>query len=118
MGGLERRRRSRNIGSVDYSYSDKSGKKRYGIDRFWSGVANKTKKGLEINLICLTNVFTGQSFSFNIRQIPPGLSASKKGGEDYTQIDFYIEQILDCIVQVPQIQYYVWLTDFMPRPNF
>ena len=95
------------IGSIDCSYIDKSGKKTYGIDRFWSGVANKTKKGLEVSLICLTNVATGQSFSLNVRQTPPGLSASEKGGEDYTRIDFYIEQIMDCIVQLPLIQYYV-----------
>ena len=95
------------IGSIDCSYIDKSGKKTYGIDRFWSGVANKTKKGLEVSLICLTNVVTGQSFSLNVRQTPPGLSASEKGGEDYTRIDFYIEQIMDCIVQLIHIQYYV-----------
>ena len=95
------------IGSIDCSYVDKSGKHTYGIDNFWSGVANKTKKGLEISLICLTNIATGQSFSLNVRQTPPGLSAKEKDGKMYTRIDFYIEQLWDCIVQVPQIQYYV-----------
>lgn len=95
------------IASIDCSYVPQSGKKTYGIDYFWSGVANKTKKGLEISLICLTNVATGQSFSLNVRQTPPGLSASEKDGKSYTRIDFYIEQILDCIIQLPQIQYFV-----------
>lgn len=95
------------IASIDCSYIDKSGKKTYGIDRFWSGVANKTKKGLEVSLVCLTNVKTGQSVSLSVRQTPPGLSASEKSETDYTRVNFYISQILDCVVQLPKIKYYV-----------
>ena len=95
------------IAVIDCSYVDKSGKCTYGLDKFWSGVANKTKRGLEISLVCLTNVVTGQSFSLSVRQTPSGLSASEKDGEPRTRIDFYVEQLLDCIVQIPQIQYYV-----------
>lgn len=39
------------IGAIDCSYINKSGKYTFGIDKFWSGVANQSKKGLEVSLV-------------------------------------------------------------------
>jgi hypothetical protein len=94
------------IGAIDCSYIDKAGKKTYGLDKFWSGVANKTKKGLEISLICIINTLTGDSWSLSVRQTPSGLSSKEGDLIDYTRIDFYLEQLVDCFVQLPQIIYY------------
>lgn len=99
------------IGAIDCSYISKSGKLTFGLDKFWSGVAKRTKRGLEISLVCLINVSTGRAWSLDVRQTPAGLSSkenTKEGNNgNYTRIDFYLEQLLDCFVQLPQVLYYV-----------
>jgi len=94
------------IGAIDCSYISKAGKRTFGLDKFWSGVAKRAKKGLEISLVCVINVSTGKAWSFDVRQTPSGLSSKEGAGQDYTRIDFYLEQLLDCFVQLPQILYY------------
>lgn len=94
------------IGAIDCSYISKAGKRTFGLDKFWSGVAKRAKKGLEISLVCVINVSTGKAWSFDVRQTPSGLSSKEGTGQDYTRIDFYLEQLLDCFVQLPQILYY------------
>ena len=93
------------IGAIDCSYISKAGKHTYGVDKFWSGVLNQTKRGLEVSLICAINVTTGSTWSLNIRQTPNGIS-SKEEEHIFTRVDFYIEQLVMCFVEVPQIQYY------------
>jgi hypothetical protein len=94
------------IGAIDCSYISKSGKSTFGLDKFWSGVAKRTKPGLEISLVCIINVTTGKAWSLDVRQTPQGLSSKEGTGQDYTRIDFYLEQLMDCFVQLPQILYY------------
>ena len=94
------------IGAIDCSYINKSGKHTYGVDKFWSGVANQTKKGLEISLVSVIDVDSGSAWSLDVRQTPAGLSKEEAVAADYTRIDFYMEQLADCIVQKPEIEYY------------
>ena len=94
------------IGAIDCSYISKSGKSTFGLDKFWSGVAKRTKRGLEISLVCIINISTGKAWSLDVRQTPSGLSSKEGSGLDYTRIDFYLEQLIDCFVQLPQILYY------------
>ena len=42
------------IAAFDCSFIAKSGKKTYGLDRFWSGCLNRAVKGLELHLIVMT----------------------------------------------------------------
>ncbi len=94
------------IGALDCSYVSKSGKQTYGIAKFWSGVAKKTKKGLEISLVAIIEVANRRAWSIDVRQTPPNISSKEGGEQDYTRIDFYMEQLADCIVQLPEIVYY------------
>lgn len=94
------------IGAIDCSYISKAGKKTYGLDRFWSGVANRTKKGLEISLVCMINVATGHAWSFHVRQTPAGLSSKEGTLNNYTRIDFYLAQLVICFIQLPEVIYY------------
>jgi hypothetical protein len=48
------------IGVIDCSFISKSGKKTFGIDKFWSGVASQAKHGLEISVLACINVRTGK----------------------------------------------------------
>jgi len=62
------------IAAIDCSYITKSGKKTYGLDKFWSGVANRNKVGLEVSLVSLIETDTGQAWSLDVRQTPAGLN--------------------------------------------
>ena len=94
------------IGAIDCSFVSKSGKHTPHLDNFWSGVANRTKKGLEVSLVSLIDVSNSQRWSFNAQQTPTGLSSKEGIYGDYTRTDFYIDQLQDCFVQLPQVIYY------------
>lgn len=94
------------IGALDCSYISKSGKQTYGLAKFWSGVANKTKKGLEVSLVAVIEVAKRRAWSIDARQTPPDLSSKQGVKQEYSRIDFYMEQLSDCIIQIPEIVYY------------
>ncbi len=47
----------------DASFSRKSGKQTFGLDKFWNGTASRAEKGLEVSLISLVDVRLNQSFA-------------------------------------------------------
>jgi uncharacterized membrane protein YqaE (UPF0057 family) len=93
------------IGVIDCSFISKSGKKTFGIDNFWSGVAGVAKRGLEISVLGCIDTNSAQSYFLDAVQTPSGLS--KKEDCNYSRTDFYLEQILDCLKYLPSIVYYV-----------
>jgi len=95
------------IAAIDCSFISKAGKKTFGLDKFWSGVANRSKKGLEINLLALIDVISGTAWALDATQTPSGLSAKEGQGGEYTRIDFYLEQIMDLLPKLKRVQYFV-----------
>ena len=95
------------IAAIDCSFISKAGKATFGLDKFWSGVANRHKKGLEISLLALIDVASASAWSLDVVQTPPGLSAKEGQAEEYTRIDFYLEQILDLLPKLRQVLYFV-----------
>ena len=93
------------IGVIDGSFISKSGKKTFGLDKFWFGVSSQAKQGLEISVLGCINVMTGKAYFLDATQTPSGLS--KKESNEYSRTDFYLEQILDCLKSLPTIVYYV-----------
>ncbi len=95
------------VAAVDASFVSKAGKKTFGLDKFWSGCASVTKKGLEISTLALIEVSSGMAWTLDVTQTPPGLSAKEAGQNKYTRINFYIEQILDCLFCLQNVLYLV-----------
>ena len=94
------------IAAFDCSFITKSGKKTYGLDRFWSGCLNRAVKGLEISVLSLIDVKTRKAWALDVVQTPAGLS--KKENDTYkTRIDFYIEQVKKCANKLLNIKYFV-----------
>lgn len=91
--------------AIDCSFISKSGKKTFGLDKFWSGCAQATKKGLEISVLALIDVAAAMAWTLDVTQTPPQLP--QKGEEGYTRINFYIEQIFDCLDHLTQVRYFV-----------
>lgn len=93
------------IGVVDCSFVGKSGKKTYGLDKFWSGSVGKAVKGLEVSVVGCINVNLKQTFVLEASQTPAGLATKDEKG--YSRVDFYMEQWLDCLPSLAPIVYFV-----------
>jgi hypothetical protein len=66
------------IGVIDCSFVNKSGKMTFGLDNFWSGVANMAKKGLEISVLGCINTISGRAIVLDVSQTPAGLAKTDK----------------------------------------
>lgn len=105
LAGLDRS--SPMIGVMDCSFIPKAGKKTFGLDKFFSGTAGRAKKGLEISLLSLIDVKTSKAWAFDVVQTPAKLSAKAGKKQDYTRIDFYLEQLGDLFPKLKSIKYFV-----------
>jgi len=94
------------IAAIDCSFVSKSGKKTYGLDRFWSGCMNRTLKGLEVSLLCLVDVASRKAWALDLVQTPAGLSTQENTSKN-TRIDFYVDQIKRCQDKLLKIKYFV-----------
>jgi hypothetical protein len=95
------------IAAIDCSYLPKAGKQTFGLDFFYSGVAGRNKKGLEISLLSLIDVQKAKAWTLDVVQTPAKLAAKEGDLKQYTRIDFYLEQILDLLPQLQYIRYIV-----------
>ncbi len=95
------------IAAIDCSYIPKAGKKTFGLDRFWSGVAGRNKKGLEISLLSLIDVRSAKAWALSVVQTPAKLSAKEGSDKEYTRIDFYIEQVIKLLPKLAKVLYIV-----------
>lgn len=93
------------LAALDCSFVSKSGKSTYGLDKFWSGVLQRSKRGLEISVIALIDVLSASAWVLDVTQTPPGLSS--KAGAAYSRVDFYLEQVLDSLPYLKAVVYIV-----------
>ena len=84
----------------DASFSAKSGKHTYGLDRFWNGTAAKAERGLEVSVISIVDVEANQAFALSAQQTPPQL-AKQKTARAPTRIDFYLEHLSSTASHLP-----------------
>ena len=81
---------NRKMAAIDASYVPKSGKRSYGIDYFWSGVAGRSKKGQEISSLAIVDLDYNTAYNLSVEQTPSGDKIDKK---EENRIDFYLQQI-------------------------
>jgi hypothetical protein len=79
------------IAAIDCSYIPKAGKKTFGLDRFWSGVAGRAKKGLEISAFSLIDVTSQKAWTLDVAQTPSNLANKEGSNREYPRIDFYMD---------------------------
>jgi hypothetical protein len=95
------------LGVIDCSFIPKAGKKTFGLDKFWSGVAGTAKQGLEISALGVIDVASESAWTLDVTQTPAGLSKKESAEDDYTRLDFYIEQLMDCLPKLEFVRYFV-----------
>lgn len=95
------------IAAIDCSFIPKSGKKTFGLDKFWSGTASRNKRGLELSVLSLIDVFSERAWTLDATQTPPELGKGDGASDKYSRIDFYLEQIADCLKKLGDVTYFV-----------
>lgn len=95
------------IAAIDCSYIPKAGKSTYGLDRFFSSIAGRAKKGLEISLLCVINTQDGKAWSLAVSQTPAGLSTKQDDPNRLTRVDHYMDQLQQAQAQLSGIKYIV-----------
>jgi hypothetical protein len=93
------------IGIVDCSFLPKNGTKTFGLDKFWSSCAGKAQRGLEVSLLACVNTITKQCFALEASQTPPDIT--QKEDKPYSRLSWYLEQLADCLPQLPTLLYWV-----------
>ena len=89
------------IVALGASFVKKSGKKTYGLDRFFNGCLGRVQKGLEVSLVSLIDVATNTAYALSVRQTPPSGAtppgATMPPGE--TRMDFYLKHLQGVVEQ-------------------
>ena len=75
---------------IDASFVPKSGKRTYGLDRFWNGSHSRTEKGLEISTLAWLDLTSNYAYGLSVEQTPASAETSDPGA---TRIDVYLDQL-------------------------
>ncbi len=92
------------IAVSDCSYIPKSGKKTYGLDKYWSGCSQRVLKGLEISALALVSVKSGLALTLSANQTPSGLK------DETNRLVFYLQQLVSCSAYLLKKTKY-WVVD-------
>lgn len=94
------------IGVFDTSFIPKSGRRSWGLDKFFSHAAKAMRTGLELSLLAVIATQSRRTIALDATQTPPGLSKNSTG-PSYSRIDFYLEQITDLLEKLPKVRYWI-----------
>lgn len=89
--------------AFDPSYISKSGKKTYGVGKFWSGVAGHAKFGLEISGVAAIDIESNTAMHINAVQTP---SQKELKIKDMSLLDWYghvLSQMKDILLPISNI---------------
>ena len=75
---------------VDASFVPKSGKKTYGLDRFWNGSHSRTEKGLEISVLAWLDITDHCAYGLSVEPTP---STGEAPEPETTRIDVYLDPL-------------------------
>jgi hypothetical protein len=99
----------------DPCFIKKSGKKTYGVGQFWSGVAGKALKGLEVGCLCFVEVTAGTALHALAKQTPSRAVLHKKGK---TLVDHYVNVVKKHLRQILSLTRYLAVDGYFMKREF
>jgi hypothetical protein len=81
---------------IDASFVPKSGKKTYGLERFWNGSHSRAEKGLEISALAWLDMTENCAYCLSVEQTPP---TDQSTGSEATRMDVYLEQLTRVVAE-------------------
>ena len=103
------------IAVFDPFYLPKSGKKTYGVARFYSGTAGKALKGLEASCLCFVGVNDHTALHALVEQSPTPESLHA-GGK--TLVDHYVGIIVEHIKEILSLTKYLVVDGYFLKQDF
>jgi hypothetical protein len=103
------------IAVFDPSYIKKSGKKTYGLAKFYSGTAGRALKGLEIGCLCFVGVDDHSALHGLAVQSPTQASLHRKGK---TLVAHYVQAIVNHVQQIKSLTSYVVVDGYFMKKDF
>jgi len=97
------------IGAFDCTFLPKSGTETWGLGQFFSSLAGRPRKGLEVSVLGIVATSSRRAFGIDATQTPPGLPTGEQDG--YSRVDFYLEQITDLYDQLADLGVTYWVGD-------
>lgn len=101
--------------AFDPSYISKSGKQTFGIGRYWSGVAQQTKHGLELCCLAAVDVVRHTAFHLVAKQTP---GAAQLATMKMNHVSFYASIIKEHIAQLLLISKYLVVDAYFMKKDF
>lgn len=101
---------------IDASFVPKSGKKTYGLDRFWNGSHSRTEKGLAISTLAWLDMTENCAYCLSVEQPPP---TDKTTDSEATRMDIYRDQLAHVVFE-PQLSHlrYVVTDGYYSKQKF
>ena len=90
------------IAAQDASFIPKSGKKTFGLDKFYNSVVSRPERGLEISALAVIDVTQKGAYIAAVEQTPP-TPELKKEQADATRLDHAIKQLQTARPHLPQV---------------
>lgn len=87
--------------AMDATFVHKSGKKTFGLDRFWNGSASRVERGLEVSVLALVDE-QRHAMAVSARQTPVLPS-------EESRMTFYLQQIKESLAFLPEGLNYIVL---------
>jgi hypothetical protein len=102
----------------DASFIKKSGKKTFGLDKFWNGSHSRSEKGLETSIISIVDREQNASLALSAAQTPPHLATTERHPAKPTRIDFYLRHFLATLAYFPATIEYLLVDGFYAKFKF
>lgn len=101
----------------DATFSSKSGKQTYGLDKFWNGSASRSERGLEVSLISIVDLQSKQAFALSAQQTP-ALANRQAQEKVASRIDFYLQHLQSTAGYFPKDVKYGLFDGFYAKQKF
>lgn len=105
------------IAAQDASFIPKSGKKTYGLDRFFNGCAGRSERGLEVSTMAIVDVTSNCAYTLSATQTPPQQELVN-GDKEQSRVDFYLAQLHDTRPLLPASVKYLAADGFYAKQKY
>jgi hypothetical protein len=100
------------IAAMDCSFSQKSGKHTYGLDKFYNSTHNRPEKGLELSTLALVDVEYTTAYNLSTRQTP------QLENPDETRVDWYLQHLRQDRHALPDTVHYLVTDGYYSKKKF
>ncbi len=105
------------IAAQDATFIPKSGKKTYGLGRFFNGCAGRAERGLEVSTLAVVDVTANCAYTLAVTQTPAQQELTK-ADKELSRVDFYLAQLREHRPLLPNSVKYLAADGFYAKQKY